>query len=475
MKGSLLFVALALAALLILEPTANAVVHRLSPTLTRRPLKSSPTTPKAGNKNTMSPLDRLVSHHGPEMTMAREQRRLQQQQQKTTDNSCNTDGNTGNGNVARANITVEYGYVLTAEMNIGSPAQGPFDMELSFSATQPYVLKKGAKYSDDGSKVRNVQEFDKKASTTASQMNDAFSSYYVYLSGSVVSDTLQIGELSVNQSVQVTKKVDPDFDYFGVDGSLGLGVSYERDGSSFVEQLAGQLDSPVLTLYANQSLADDCGCGSDDEEGQGVLSFGDRVPEICAASSWQKMSSWISQYVSWPAVDTVSVSGPADSNGCGGQVTANITVGFVHAYMPIYCSVQVQELFVQASGAQWDWWYGWYVDDASKAVSVKFNTADGQVIEVTPNDYLLEWDGVQLLNTYGVYDQGIYADDDYIALTQTFMNNHCLSMDMTTGEWSLAGVNNPSEANDSDSFGISDPSSSSSSSSEGTDYINRKH
>jgi len=473
MKGlsTLLFVALA--ALLILEPTANAVVHRLSPTLTRRPLKPSPAKhapTKASAKNVMSPLDRLTFHHGLEINMAREQRRLQQQQKTTTDNSCDNGNPTISGG-SRVNISVEYGYALVAEMNIGSPAQGPFEMELTFSAQQPYVLKKGAKYSDDGSKVRNVQEFDKKASNTSLQQNDDFTRFDVYLTGSVVSDTLQIGPLSLNQSVQVTKKVDPDFDYYVTDGSLGLGVSDMRDGSSFVEQLASQLDSPVLTLFANQSL-------SWDDDSQGVLSFGDRVPEICVASSWQKMSSWINKYVSWPAVDIVSATGPADADGCGGQVTANITVGFFHSYMPIYCSVQMQELFVQASGARWDWdsWGGWVVDDASKAVSVKFNTADGQVIEVTPNDYLLEIDGTQLLFTYGAYDQAIYADDDYIVLSQTFLNNHCLSMDMTTGEWSLASVKSPSEADYSGSVGISDPSSSSSSSSSmEADYISRKH
>ncbi len=55
--------------------------------------------------------------------------------------------------------------------------------------------------------------------------------------------------------------------------------------------------------------------------------------ETCKASSWQKMSSWISDYGSWPAVDTVC-NGPADSNGCDSKLTANITIGFYRDSCP---------------------------------------------------------------------------------------------------------------------------------------------
>ncbi len=64
-----------------------------------------------------------------------------------------------------------------------------------------------------------MQEFDANSPPLQQQQNAAFTPKYVYPSGLVVSDTLQIGPLTVNQSVQVTKKVDPDFDYYGVDGS----------------------------------------------------------------------------------------------------------------------------------------------------------------------------------------------------------------------------------------------------------------
>jgi len=216
-------------------------------------------------------------------------------------------------------------------------------------------------------------------------MNADFTSpLFAYKSGSVVSDAIQIGSLSTTQSAQVTKTVKPSFDYYGVDGTLGLGVSDELDGSSFVEQVASQLDSPVLTLYVNQSL-------DWDEDAVGLLSFGDQVPETCKASSWMKMSIWISEYVSWPAVDTVSVTGPADSNGCDSKITANITIGFYQGFMPIYCSIQVQDLFVRAAGATWSRDDNWFVvDDASKAVPVKFQTASGDELTVNPNDYLLE-------------------------------------------------------------------------------------
>jgi len=458
MKGqsTLLFVALALAALIVLEPTANAVVHRLTPTLTRRPLKSSPT--KSTSQPT--PLDRLVSNHGFDKTS-----RLQQQLQKTADNSCDSGSSKNDG--SHVGISVTTGYALVAEMSIGTPAQGPFEMELDFYATQPYVLKKGAKHYDDSSKVRGAQEYNVNSSTSSATQDAYYVSYGSYWYGSVVSDVMQLGPLSLtNQSVQVTTWVDRDFDDCGVDGSLGLGVSYKRDGSSFVEQLASQLDSPVLTLYANQ--------GQDAyEDGQGMLSFGDRLPEICDASSWTTMQSWINQYVSYPAVDTVAVTGPADSNGCGGQVTANITVAFANVYQPFQVSMQVQDLFVKASGARWNDGYEWYVvKDASKAQSVKFNTASGDVIEVTPNDYLANYYGTSYLYVEGTYDQNKYNDRyDFIELGQTFLNNHCLSMDMTSGEWSLANVNQPKA---DESVGTSAPASSSGSS-EGADYMSRKH
>jgi len=326
------------------------------------------------------------------------------------------------------------------------------------------VLKTKAKYSHHGGRVQGVQEYDVSASNTSATMNADFTPYSAYLSGSVVADTVQIGSLSSNlNSVQVAKKVDYWFDYLGVDGSLGLAVSANRDGSSFGEQIASQLDSPVLTVYANQTFTDD------DDKSQGVLSFGDRIPEICNGASWTKVNSALNQdYPSYPAFDTVSISGPASSDGCANAVTANITAYFFYYVMPLYVSVQVQEVFVKTSGARFSLEDGWYVvDDVTSAQPVKLQGANGMVLEITPDDYLLEIDGIQYLYTYGYYDQTIRADHDFIVLNQQFLNNHCMSMNLQSGEWSLTSVLRPTEIDISSSGSTS---SSSSSSPEDTDY-----
>jgi len=475
--------------IVLLEPTANAVVHRLTPTLTRRP-KDLPLPNKHTSPN--GQMDHgVIPHHGHGWGLDHGLRRLRRQlhqhqyQQKLktagNDTSCADSSGKGCNGSEQLDIVEEYYYdldtfFLATEMYIGTPAQGPFWTELVFGVQYPYVMGLRAMLRSGGLvDDQFVREYNKTASSTAVEQDASFEADGYYISGSVVSDVVRLGDqLSITYpSVQVAQV---EICYHGADSSLGLGVSPTRSGSSFVEQLASQLDSPVMTVYASLFL----GVG---DNGQGQMSFGDRLPETCDSSSWIRLSN-SNQSITWPVVDVVSFTVPdSDSGDCGDKVTANITVDFIYDDIPIMLSSQVEYLFVQASGARfsddvYDYddpddsvLYRFMVDDPSKAQSVKFHTASGDVLEVTPDDYLRCDQDICYLGTYGYYDQNNPTTaGNIMALTMSFLNNHCLSMDMTSGEWSLANAFQSTVSDD-----IIDTSSTSSASSEGANYIGRKH
>jgi len=309
---------------------------------------------------------------------------------------------------------------------------------VQFYADQLYVLDAKAKYDGGSGRVTGKQTFNSTASSTYLVTDDDFAECRPYLDGKVGGDLVTIGELSANMSLQVTKRVSYMSDF---DGTLGLGMSDALDGSSLVEQLAPQLDSPVITYHMQQPYFG-WWSNSDTTEGSGVLSFGDLAPDTCNSATWTSLASTqIYYYPGLPEFNITSASRPAEEGACNSVVVANISVALSHLFRPLYVSYQMQQLFIEASGAKWDNDARAYVVDyAGKAQPVTLQLTNGASIQITPDDYLIEWYGVQQLYVVGFYDQNTQLDGGYFSLGQQFLNNRCLSMNINSGEWSIASV-----------------------------------
>jgi len=449
--STLIAVTVALATLLLLEPTANALVHRMSLSHLRVPESNENTSPRSRHASE-HPLTRLAKHHG--LDRASFQQRIQQETTAPAASSddCSTGGN-GSGassGGAQASLSTESGYMMVAEANIGTEAQGPFVVEVDFWSHQLYVLGTGAKYANNTGRVHNKQLYNSSASSTYASADADFAANWEYLSGSVGVDVVTIGALNANISLQVTKKVDGWLRDVDIDGTLGLGLSDAKDGSSLVEQLAPQLDSPVITYHIREPWYDWKNY-EDAPEGSGVLSFGDLASDTCDSATWASLtSSWkyADDLSGMPIFDITSISRPASGDACDSAVQANITVLPVSYFMPFYVSYQVQQLFVKASGAKWDqdaWAY--VVEDASKAQPVTMQLASGATIQLTADDYLItSTDGTQILYVVGFYNQDKYASSDVIFFPQQFINNRCFSMNANSGSWSIAKSMTQTEA-----------------------------
>jgi len=432
---------LALATLLLLEPTANALVHRLPLSHLRMPENAKQSShPHAP----MSPLDRADKLHAIDRATLQYRKQLEREAAAASSDSAMC-----SGGGAQSDLSAEYDIwgwlVITAEASVGTPGQGPFAMEIDFYSDRLYVLGAKAKYEYSGGLVDIKQMFNSSVSSTYAAADDSFSATNIYLNGTVGVDVLSVGSLNANLSMQVTTLVDPWINQNAYDGTLGLALI---DDSSLVKQLAPQLDSPVLTFhtrlpwtnYRDNNIAANF---------TGVLSIGDLLADKCNSDTWTSLAraefdnTPVQTSVSGglPYFNITSISAPPSSDACDNTVVANITVAFVPYFQAPVVSYQVMQVFVKASGAEWDEDKRSYVAaNVTSAQPVTFQLANGGSIQLTSDDYLLEYNGVQYLNVYESYDQNQYGDIDYIVLDQQFLNNRCLSMNLNSGVWSIASA-----------------------------------
>jgi len=139
-------------------------------------------------------------------------------------------------------------------------------------------------------------------------------------------------------------------------------------------------------------------------------------------------------------VNTTSVS--AETPNGHTVVNASHPLAVVNYFTPIYCSYQVQELFVQASGAKYNDTTGWYetpCDSVSAGSNVVVGLKSGGSIAITPNDYTVQYEDECILFVYGWYDEhDSYYNRQYITLGQQFANNHCVAYDIANNALGLA-------------------------------------
>jgi len=240
--------------------------------------------------------------------------------------------------------------------------------------------------------------------------------------------------ISLNATVQVATQVSYDMAYYNMDGTFGLSTDGSGNGQTLMEELAPNLDEPVITIWVNRS--------SGSSGGVGEITLGGMNPEKCQSDTWVNAGSSINSYYSLPTFNVTSISGPKNGS-CANSVEGLFNVSISNSYSTMYTSIQVQDIFVKASGAVYNrGTYGYSVsaDKMASAQPVTFTMANGGQLVLTPADYTVKGrDGTIYLNTYGYYDQNTYPTDTLL-VGQPFLNNHCVSQNIQTGEWSLANV-----------------------------------
>jgi hypothetical protein len=124
---------------------------------------------------------------------------------------------------------------------------------------------------------------------------------------------------------------------------------------------------------------------------------------------------------------------------CNTNVKLNHPIVFVDSFSWMIVSYQVEELFVKASGAVFNNIIGYYtVSDMSTATNVNISLADGNVLTLKPQDYIVTYDGVNYLFVYGYYNEDDTNFSDFpINIGQQWLNNHCISYNINMNTLSI--------------------------------------
>jgi hypothetical protein len=253
------------------------------------------------------------------------------------------------------NVTLQSYVVAVGNISVGTPPQS-FSLRIDPFADQLYVIGAGAEYTSwyfsSDNPVTDKNLFQPNASSSYEDNGDAdFVDNDQYLDGTLGTDVVQIGpSLSANLSINIANLVSFWTKNNDIDGTLGLSNRRSSDDTPTVlEQLLPSLSQPVITVQINHT-------GPYDAEGSGVVEFGGLAPRVCQ-NDWLQLNSGSSDDY-WssivPSFNITAVSGPASDGSCQSHVNANITVYLIDLPIPLLVSYQVQELIVQASGAQWD-------------------------------------------------------------------------------------------------------------------------
>lgn len=267
-------------------------------------------------------------------------------------------------------------------------------------------------------------------SSTATTTNASFIADYGWVSGSLVNDIVNLGDLNLNVTFGDANVYDWWVGYLPIDGVLGLSPAPSVNGiPNVLQQIAGQLAQPLVVLNTHRDFQDWADYSADPTEVNEITFGTDNVTGCDGNWSWTSLGDLDSE--SWGSINATSVAVDTAADACPSVVNAAHPVYLLNWFLPIYSSTQVQELFVQASGAQFNASTGWYqtpCDQVSQGKNVIVNLEDGGSIALTPNDYHVEYDGVCYLFVYGFYDEHDPSYGDFgLFIGQQFANNHCIA------------------------------------------------
>jgi len=331
---------------------------------------------------------------------------------------------------------------LVGNITIGSPAQTfavAFDIwdsdlsvidvnaNVSWSSNSTYYLSK-----------KNL--FNTTASLTAQVSNGNMTNDWAD-SGVIVNDNINIGGLSVNANIGDLTTVNSWLAWYRLDGLLGLSPKPSNNTglTNLLKQLSGSLAMPVLTMHVNRSSEYSWWDSRYAADTDAEIVLGTNSLPQCNNNNWTPIQLNAQSVDSYAPFVATATSVASKSTGCNSFVKLNQPVWFVDFFASMIVSYQVEELFVQASGAVFNSTTGWYtVAQMSNASSVNFTLADGNVLTLSPQDYIVPYQGINYLYVYGYYneDDANYADFP-IYIGQQWLNTRCISYNVNVNTLSI--------------------------------------
>jgi len=354
-------------------------------------------------------------------------------------------------------------YLMIANITVGTPPQ-TVRVGLTYDAVDLYVIGVGAKEvdssesdSDEASLTSSAlistsisdeevdiergdnttrpakNTYDASASSTFTPQNgDFYENSHGQVYGSLANDIVNLGGLDLN----VTFGDISEYDYYmgdlPIDGMLGIAPAPSSNGMpSVLQQIVGQLSKPLVVLNTRRNYE---AYEQDEEDPSEVneITFGTDTVEGCGAEwSWFTTDA-LTNNTEWASLNTSYVHIEAGADGCEKGLAVSHQLYIRDFFRTMYCSHQVQELLVQASGAQYDsgnWIYEVECDKVAEAKNVIVSLANGGSITLTPNDYIGQIKSKCYLNSIGFYDERDAENNDWygLVLGQQFANNHCIA------------------------------------------------
>jgi len=339
-----------------------------------------------------------------------------------------------------------YYYVYDSDSSSDSTGSSGLSSSTSSDSCESWIDYWSFSSSTSEEEDETKQGYNSSASSTAVQTGKSFQEDWGYTSGLLVTDVVGIGGANVNVTLGDADEYAWFYDWFPIDGVLGL-APFKSDNHipNVLKQIVGQLAEPVIVLNTRRDFGDWVESDedpSDDPTEVNQLTVGTTNAPGCNASTfqWHKMANTHSNDVGSVTLHSVSV--PSVQNDCLPSTSPNSShpVYVTDFFYPLLTSFQVLEQLLAASGATYsDDDYAYIVPDVSSAQNVQLNLRGETTIQLTPQDYTVQYAGTTYLWAFAYYDDnfGFYSEEPLI-LGQNFANNHCIGYNINDNTLGVA-------------------------------------
>jgi len=253
------------------------------------------------------------------------------------------------------------------------------------------------------------------------------------MKGHKAKDVLNIDTVSTTLKFVVADKLPYFFNYYPIDGVLGLGPTKKSwfNSSIVADEVVSQLDKPVVSVYVNQNSVGN---------GTGQVTLGAEDADNCD-STWSyvpNLKYWEKQGYDF----TVHASNAEVTIG-GQQTTINLDANVTFAAWPAFdVPSYAKAVFTNGTGATYNESYGVYMIDCdtTKAPKITLNIggtgnstdSTSQKLVLTGADYIRYYKALDFCYIGVNFYQGNYM----WYLGSQVLNNHCIAFnynDRTVG------------------------------------------